>query len=92
MADDKYSKENIKGACDKAEFLDRINKYLPDCTRAFVILEVPDESIKGSMFHSAQVGFKQYYEVMGFLEYAKELYYDDDEEDVRRLDIVSSPN
>lgn len=73
MDGDKYSKENIKDGCDKAEFLERINEYLPKCRRAIVIFDTPGEKPKTTDFHYAQVGFMQSYELMGFLDMVKDI-------------------
>ena len=81
MPDDKYSKENIKDGCDKAEFLDRINQYLPKCRRALVIFDTPGEIPHTTDFHYAQVGFIQTYELSGFLDMVKDIVWDNDGED-----------
>ena len=72
--------EDILKNSDKAEFLEFTNEQLPNCMRAIVMFETRDETTNKSNYESRQIGFKQEYEIEGFLEYNKRLFTYEDEE------------
>lgn len=57
---------------DKAEFLEHLQALLPDTDKVVVLLEVRNDTDDGSKFHWLQVGFKQLYEIQGFMDALKE--------------------
>jgi hypothetical protein len=65
---------------EKAEFLETVAKELKDSRRAIVIFEKPVEKENKSDFTYYQLGFKQVYEVLGFLDWTKEMVIEDSEE------------
>lgn len=59
---------------EKAEFLEAIQQELPKARRAIILFESPaDQDKKLTNFQYYQMGFKQLYEVLGFLSWLDEL-------------------
>lgn len=55
---------------EKAELLEYLAERLPNCDRVVVILESRDpETQEGSTFEYIQLGFRQTYEILGFLDW-----------------------
>lgn len=73
--------ENIFKNSDKAEFLEFVNQYLPDCFRAVVLFEMRNLDTDKSDYEGLQHGFSQLYELDGFLRYTNELYLQDNEDE-----------
>lgn len=52
---------------EKAEFLEAINEFLPNCQRAIVVFETQTD------FQYFQLGFNRTYEVIGFLNWIENM-------------------
>ena len=64
---------------EKAEFLESIEEILPKCRRAIICFESPHDSDKGmTNFQYFQLGFRQSYEVSGFLQWIEEMILEAD--------------
>ena len=63
--------QKIYDDSEKAEFLETINAILPDCKRVIVLFETTKEDM--SDFQYFQLGFKQTYEVLGFLHWFEDM-------------------
>lgn len=62
--------QKIFSDSEKAELLEYLSEKLPNCDRVVVTLESRDlEMRKSSTFEYLQLGFKQTYEILGFLDF-----------------------
>jgi len=59
---------------DKAEFLETFTSKLHDCRRAVICFESPTKEEDDSvLFEYYQIGFRQTYEILGFLNWIMNL-------------------
>jgi len=63
---------------EKAEFLDAVSTELVTSDKAIVCFEEIIEGKRMSNFQYLQLGFRQTYEVIGFLDFIKEIIRDTD--------------
>lgn len=78
MPDDLIKK--IFEESEKAELLEAVAEELKGCRRIVVMFESPREN-NMSFFQYYQMGFRQSYEVLGFLDWLKEMIMESDEEE-----------
>jgi len=74
---DKFIEKLLEDS-DRGVFLERITERLPTCRRVIVAFESPHEESDEANFEYFQIGFKHTYEVLGFLEYVKDVVLETD--------------
>ena len=65
--------EKIFKESEKSDFVDFVAEKMKISSRAIVCFEIDTPDKKASDFHYCQIGFKQTYEVLGFMQWLEEI-------------------